>query len=160
MSFVTTATNPTPAQEPKIENDPWFPEVTPQDVRDACLLDGTVTVHRLRVAMLDAFDTVNRELSCYRDACEAQGHAKLADVPARQLGGMSVQVFRYRRAVFACVHALVAEAHRDIDTTPHSDGKEGRIREKIEAKIEEHRRTMRWAINDLLGVSRSTIELI
>lgn len=160
MSFVYPANPPDTADEPGFDNDPWFPSITPQEVRDACMLDGTVTVHRLRNALVDAMDSVNGELSDYREIHEAQGIATLADVPARKLAGESVQVGRYRRAVYACVQALVAEANREIDTTPHSDGKEGRIREKIEAKIQEHRRTMRWALSDLLGIGRHTIELL
>jgi ATP-dependent helicase HrpA len=35
-----------------------------------------------------------------------------------------------------------------------------RVREKIEAKIEEHRRTMRWALSDLLAIPRTSVELI
>ncbi|NOJ99877.1 head completion/stabilization protein, partial [Corallococcus coralloides] len=55
------------------------------DVRDAALLDGTVTPARLRDALLEALDSVNGELSNYRATQEARGYAKLADVPADRL---------------------------------------------------------------------------
>ena len=160
MTFVYTANPPASDGEPEVANDPWFPAITPAEVREACMLDGTVTPARLRQALLSALDSVNEELHAYREAREAEGHARLADVPARLLGGESVQLTRYRRAVLACIQALVAEAHREIDTVPHSDGKEGRIRERIETKLQEHRRAMRWAISDLLGLPRHTVELI
>ncbi len=53
---------------------------------------------------------------------------------------------RYLRAVYAHVQADMAEAYRDIDTTPSGEGKPSACAKKFEAKIEEHRRTMRWAI--------------
>jgi hypothetical protein len=105
-------------------------------------------------------DTVNGELRGWRIQHEAQGYASLAAVPCEALNGTSANVVRYLRAVYAHVQADIAEAYRDIDTTPSGNGKEERVRGKVEAKIEEHRRTMRWAISDLLAISRTTVELI
>lgn len=158
--FVTPVQPPARGAEPVVTNHPWFPEVRADDVRDAALLDGTVTPARLRDALLEALDSVNGELSNYRATQEARGYAKLADVPADRLDDDSVQCVRYRRAVTACVQALVAEAHREIDTSPHNSEKESRVREKLGQKIEEHRRRMRWAISDVLGVRRTTVDLI
>ncbi len=160
MSFVFTQPTPNADAEGVFENDPWFPNVSLGEVREACLLDGTVTKARLLNAIADAVDSVNGELQAFKEMQRANGHQSLIEVPADEIGGKSKNAYRYMRAVNACVMALVAEAHREIDTTPHSEGKEGRIREKIEAKIAEHRRAMRWAISDILGIQRSTIELI
>ena len=160
MSFIATANPPVIGAEQPVQNHPWFPSVSLPDLRKACLLDGTVTPDRLRHALLNAMDTVNAELRAFRVQHEAQGHANLAAVPCEQLDGTSANVVRYLRAVYAHVQADMAEAYRDIDTTPSGDGKAERVREKIEAKIEEHRRTMRWAISDLLAISRTTVELI
>ena len=160
MNFVYTANPPAKDAEPLVANDPWFPAVTPTDVRDAANLDGTATEARLRNALRDAFDTVNRELSDYRERMELAGHATLAEVPARQLDGQSLQVLRYRRAVVASVQAQLVDVHREIDTTPHSDGKEGRIRERLDVKRNAHLRALRLAISDLLGIARTTVELI
>lgn len=160
MNFVYTANPPAKDAEQAIANDPWFPAITPTEVRDAAILDGTVTPARLCNAMRDAFDDVNQELSSYRERMALAGYATLADVPARQIDGKSVQVHRYRRAVVACVQVLLAEVYREIDTTPHSDGKEGRIRETLDTKLAEHRAAMRRAISDLLGIARTTVELI
>ena len=35
-----------------------------------------------------------------------------------------------------------------------------RVRERIEARIDEHRRALRWAIADIKGQRRTTVELI
>ena len=69
-------------------------------------------------------------------------------------------MIRFGRPFLDYVLADLAEAHRDIDPTPHGDGKSERIRERIEAKVDEHRRALRWAIADMLGVRRTTVELI
>ena len=160
MSFIATANPPVIGAEQPVQNHPWFPAVSLPELRKVCLLDGTVTPDRLRHALLNALDNVNSELLVFRVQHEAQGHANLAAVPCEQLDGTSANVARYLRAVYAHVQADMAEAFRDIDTTPSGDGKAERVREKIEAKIEEHRRTMRWALSDLLAISRTTVELI
>ena len=160
MSFIATANPPVIGAEQPVQNHPWFPAVSLHDLRNVCLLDGTVTPNRLRHALLNALDNVNGELRAFRVQHEAQGHANLTAVPCEQLDGTSANVARYLRAVYAHVQADMAEAYRDIDTTPSGDGKAERVREKIEAKIEEHRRTMRWAISDLLAIPRTSVELI
>ena len=67
---------------------------------------------------------------------------------------------RYLRAIYAHIQAELAEVYRDIDTTPHNDSKAERMRERYEVKVDEHRRNLRWAIADLLGRPRTTVELI
>lgn len=160
MSFIATANPPVTGDELPVANDPWFPAVDPDALRRSCRLDGTVTPDRLQHALLHALDSVNLELGAYRQARETEGYASLADVPCTTLNDESVQVARYHRAVYACVQAELSEAYRDIDTTPHSEGKSDRIKARIEAKADEHRRAMRWAISDLLGIRRTTVELI
>ena len=161
MSFIATANPPTVAQEPDIANDPWFPAMSLVDVRATCRLDGTVTPPRLRHALLTAMLSVNSELDAYRLEQQSRyGYTTLADVPAHQVAGLSAQVVRYSRAVCECLQADLAEAYRNIDTTPQSMGKEGRVGEALAIKVDEHRRNQRWAISDLLGIRRTTVELI
>lgn len=160
MSFIATAKPPLAEDEIPVSNDPWFPAIDPEDARAVCRLDGTVTAKRLSEALKDALDSVNGELDAWRTAREAEGHTSLADVPARQLGGASVQLARYQRAVYACLQALLAEAYREIDTTPQGAGKQERVQAAYEVKVDEHRRNMRWAISDILGIGRSTVDLI
>ena len=52
MSFVATARPPVATAEPPVSNDPWFPEMEPAAVRDACRLDGTITTARLLPALI------------------------------------------------------------------------------------------------------------
>jgi hypothetical protein len=133
----------------------------PAAVRDACRLDGTITTARLLPALKDAMLSVNAELEQYRLEQQSRwGYDSLAEVPAPMAGGESAQVLRYRRAVHACLQADLAEAYRNLDTLPAGAGKEGRVLEGLAVHLEEHRRNQRWAISDLLGIRRSTVELI
>ena len=154
MSFIATANPPLAADDAQVNNDSWFPAVDAKRARDVCRLDGTVTPPRLAHAIEAAMDTVNAELRAYQAAQQAAG------VQSLQAAGDGRQAGRYLRAIYAHVQADLAEAYRDIDTTPHGDGKNERIRERIEAKVDEHRRALRWAIADMLGVRRTTVELI
>ena len=160
MSFLAKVNPPPAGSELPVSNDPWFPAIDPAHLRATCRLDGTVTPQRLHHALLQALASVNAELWEFKVSNMLLGHASLADVPAGALNGENVKAYHYRRAVYACVQADLAEAYRDIDTTPHGDGKSERIRERIEAKVDEHRRKLRWAIADLLSRPRTTVELI
>ena len=160
MSFIATAIPPVVGAELPISNDPWYPSIDPTDARNVCRFDGTVTPARLHHALIDAIASVNEELDSYRQEQELLGHASLAEVPAKQVNGESVKVQKYIRAVYACLQADLAEAFRDIDTTPQAVGKTERVTEGLEVRIGEYRRNMRWAISDVRRIGRSTVDLI
>src|SRR5450830_1486113 len=124
--------------------------------RAACRLDGTVTVARLRGAATAAMLSVNRELAAFKLGHIACGHGTLADIPADQVGRSSVLVLHYRRAVYSAVQAELVEEYRDMDTT----GKGDKNADAMEPRADTHRRNMRWALSDLLGQPRTTVELI
>ena len=152
--FVATANPPIAADDAQVDNDPWFPAVPAARVREVCRLDGTVTAARLGEAISNAMDSVNRELQAYKAEQVLAGAANLA------AAGDGRQPGRYLRAIYAHIQAELAEVYRDIDTTPHNDSKAERMRERYEVKVDEHRRNLRWAIADLLGRPRTTVELI
>lgn len=160
MSFIATVSPPTSADEPLVPNNGWFPDIDPANLRATCRLDGTVTAARLRHALLEAMASVNNELADWAGQQQLSGHLSIADVPAAAVGGESVKLQQYRRAVYAAVQADLAEAYREIDVTPQSAGKAARVTDKLDLKVDEHRRAMRWAISDILGRRRSTVALI
>ena len=160
MSFIAPVNPPPSVDEPLVRNDGWFPDILPADLRATCRLDGTVTTARLHHALLSAMASVNAELAEWAATQQRAGHGTLADVPAPAIGGETVKVQQYRRAVYAAVQADMAEAYREIDVTPQSAGKAARVTDKIDLKVDEHRRNMRWAISDILGRRRSTVDLI
>lgn len=156
MSFIAHTSPPPATVETPIANDGFFPSVDLVKLREASRLNGTVTTERLRQACFAAITSVNAELATFKLRQEAAGHSTLAAVPATQLAGESVLLHHYRRAIYSAVQADLAESFRDFDLTAEGD----KLAEQLEAGINAHRRNMRWAISDLLGIRRSTVELI
>ena len=156
MTFLATQSPPATADEGPLENDGWFPDIDMQALRKTARLDGTVTPERLRHASQMAVMSVNSELGSWADLQRQAGHASLLDVPATQLGQKSWLELCYLRAVYSAVQADLVEAYRNQDTTGAGDKKA----DAMEPKADEYRRNMRWAISDMLGIRRTTVELI
>lgn len=158
MSFVATepASTNTPPDSATVANDGFFPDIDLNYMRAAVRLDGTVTNERLRDATVDAILQVNDELAAWKAEKIAAGAASLVDVPAAEIGGESVNLVRYRTAVFRFARADLAEKFRSFDAT--KSGLDAA--EKLECSVDDDRRAARWSIRDLLGRPRSTIELI
>ncbi|SEA50801.1 head completion/stabilization protein [Variovorax sp. YR216] len=156
MSFLANPPTPAPGAEKPLANDGWFPDIDLAQLRATARLDGTVTPDRLRYSALAAVLSINTELAPYKVGQQMRGHAKLAEVPAPEVDGVNVQVTRYLRAVYSYVQADLVERYRDFDTTGAGD----KAADKLEQRIDELRREVRWAISDLLGMRRTTVELI
>ncbi|WP_454255194.1 head completion/stabilization protein [Pseudomonas sp. Marseille-Q8238] len=139
-----------------IDNGPFWPAIKLDALRAALRIDASVTDPRLETAVVAAMITVNRELATWRTAQEAAGHTTLADVPGEQVGTLTDHQHLYQRAIQAATGAEVCERYRSYDTTGTGDRKA----EDLQFNIDEYRRDQRWAIRDLLGVSRTTVELI
>lgn len=145
-----------PADELIVQNVAWFPSIDLAHMREAVRLVGTVTTARLRDAVIAAIDEVNRELTSWRALAEAAGIASLAELPADPIGGESVQLARYRRAVYFLARADLTEKYRDFDSTKSG----ANDADELATTIDADRRNARQAINDMRGVARVTIELI
>jgi len=159
MSFLATppvAPATTPPASATIENDGWWPSIELASVREIVRLNGTVTELRLQEATQAAMLALNQELADWKAAKVAQGAETLLDVPASQIGGESRLVALYRRAVYFYAKADLTERYRDFDTTAAGD----RRADDLEATIDDARRNVRWAVSDLLGQSRVTVELM
>jgi hypothetical protein len=145
-----------PADALTIENVAWFPSVDLAHMREAVRLTGTVTTARLRDAAIAAIDEVNRELANWRAEHEAAGVVSLAELPADKIGGESVQLARYRRAVYFLARADLTERYLDFDSTKSG----ANDADELVTTIDADRRNSRQAINDMRGVPRTTVELI
>lgn len=154
MSFIAPGAEP--VAEDTITNDGFFPDIKPEECRASMRLDGTVTPPRLRDALIEAIQSVNSDLANWKDTQLAAGYTTLAAVPAAAVDGKSVQLNRYLRAVNCLTQANLAERYRDFDST----GAGHREADKLEMPIDDIRRDARWAIRDILGVRRTTVELI
>lgn len=145
-----------PATETPVANDGFFPDIEPAAVREAARIPTSVTPARLRAAILGAIMSVGIDLRAFAADSIAAGYPKLADVPAPQLDGQSVQLIRYNRAVALYAKAELAERHRDFDTTAAG----GNQADELERSIDELRRDAMHAIRDILGRTRTTVDLI
>lgn len=147
-----------PDAEPEapIVNDGFFPNIDPAAVREAARIPTSITPARLRAAILGAIMTVEIDLRAFAARALADGYATLAALPAPLLDGQSVQLIRYNRAVALYAKAELIERHRDFDTT--SAG--GNQADELTPTIGELRRDALHAVRDILGKSRTTIDLI
>jgi len=144
-----------PPQEPGVENDGWFPDVSPADLRSSSRLNGNITPDRLSLSLAVAMSSVNDELAAYKVTQKANGHNALAAVPATKIGGRSIKHTLYLRAVYSLVQADLLDRYPDIGTTAAGEKRA----EELPA-ADAFRRDARWAISDILGRPRSTVELI
>lgn len=138
-----------------ILNDGFFPSINKAHCRAAMRLNGTVTDERLVDALISAMINVNAELAAWKVASIAAGAITVEAMPP-QLGGQSIKATLYRTAVYRTAKADLTERYRDYDTTK-SGAHEA---DELDATVEDDRRAARWAIRDLLGLPRTTVELI
>lgn len=150
MSFIAPAPQPT---EDALPHHPFWPAIFPADCRQMMELDGTVTVPRLAHVLTEAVIATNRELRAWRIEREAAGHATLADVPDDEPERLP---YLYKRAVYSLAKADLMERMLSFDATATGQ----RRAESQEPAIDDHRRNARWAIRDILGLPRTTTELI
>lgn len=160
MSFVArppaSEIDQPPAAEETVVNDGFFPDVEPAAVRDAARIPTSVTPARLRAAILGAIMSAEIDLRAFAVASIAAGHDTLAEVPAPQIDGKSVQMLRYERAIALFTKAETIDRHRDFDTTAAG----GSQSDELEQSVADLRRDARHAIRDMLGRTRTIVDLI
>lgn len=145
----------TPASEPPIVSNAWWPQIDPVEIREQQRIDNTVPPGRLRGALIEAIATTNQALLDWRFANHAE-QVSLAAIGAEQIDSTSILVHRYRRAVGCLAKALLLERLRDFDAT----GKGDRKSEALTDPIDDCRRDHLNAIADIVGAPRITVELI
>lgn len=152
--LVATAATQNPAEP--VANDGFWPDLDPAAARESLRIDGTVTDARMRDALVAAALSVNTELQAWQDAQKALGYATVGDIPAAAIDGVNRYAALYLRAVHSTAHADLVERYRNFDATDAGLRK----LEDLNATVDEQRRNARWAIRDILGVARTTVELI
>jgi len=155
MSFSETGSNPS-ADETEIVNDGFFPNISPAIARASMRVDGTATPERLRRELIEAMLNVNTQLANWKASQVELGFANLAAVPGTTVDQVKINVHRYLRAVFCYATATINERYRNFDSTNVGNKKA----DDTEPTIDDLRRDAFWAIKDILGIPRSTIELI
>ena len=158
MSFIATEPAPAPQQPPEaatVANDGFFPDIDLPRLRITARLDGTVTDERLRNAVVEAVISVNTELAGWKVA-QVQAGVVSVDQMEPKVDREAVQLRRYLTAIYRTVKADLNEQFRNFDATKSGDDDA----EQLEAMVETERRAARWAIRDILGLQRTTVELI
>jgi len=154
MSGFTATGAVTP--QPAIHTDGFWPELEPDIIRAQMRLDASISTARLRHAILIAVLSINGELALWAAPYRAQGIARLTDIPAPQIDGKSRLELLYQRAVACATAAELTERYRTHDAT-HSGHQHA---DALTPSIDELRRDQRWAIRDIKGQTRTTVELI
>ncbi len=134
----------------RITTDDFWPETELRALRLAVRLPGRTTTSRLMHAATEAVAHITGELRNWQTQQMNDGYRTLADVPASRVNGESVNVHRFRLAVYAATRALVLERVRDVDTTEQGDRKA----DALEAQTGDLWRDVRWAIADIQGAPR------
>ncbi|QDQ87661.1 head completion/stabilization protein [Alcaligenaceae bacterium SJ-26] len=147
MSFAVASAAPQlsssidPVEDDKTISREGWPDINLLAAREVLRLNGTVTTERLHESLCNAALAVNRELSVWRAAQSA------LDEDQRLL---------YLRAVYWYAKAELLERYRDYDLTGA-----GEKRAELQAdSIDDCRRIWRWAISDIQGRPRLTVELL
>lgn len=142
--------------EAVIANNGFFPSIDPANFRAVARQDKTVTAERLRECLVLAMASVNRQLASFQaDKVEA-GFTTLDDVSSDSLDGKKLLVMLYQRAVYATAKAELLERYQDFDATNTKQKQDG----TQEGEQHNWRRDARWAISDIQGQPRSTVELV
>lgn len=158
MGSFVAPNSPAPAIEPDdtITNHPFFPDLSVLAFRTTMRVDQVITTERATESLYQAMLEVNQRLTAYATEKQDLGYNTLALVPVVRMAPSDANTRLYLRAVYSLARADVAEKYRDYDTT--NEGLKGA--ELLDPAIAEHRRNAAWAIRDLEGKSRTTIELI
>lgn len=139
-----------------ITNAPFFPDLQLQEFRESMRLDGTVTderaVHALEAAMFD----VNRSLAGFMSSSKEQGFESLENVPDSDWQPQGAKVRLYLRATWCLAKANLIERYRDYDATRSAHDRA----DAMDITGDDLRRDAAWAISDIRGVHRTTVELI
>lgn len=146
---------PTPTPETEVAQD-WFPAIVPADLRAKHRIRDAVTATRWREAIIAAIITVNNDLADWQARQSASGHASLSAIPALMLDGKSRLEFLYLRAVALNAKSEIVERYRDIDMS----GTGEKRAEDLDPTPDELRRDAIHAVRDILGKTRTVVDLI
>lgn len=139
-----------------ITNAPFFPDLSLDEFRDSMRLDGTVTderaVHALEAAMFE----VNYTLSTWMQEQKAAGINSIEDIVEPEWQPPGVTARKYLRAVWCLAKADLIERYRDYDATGSGHDQA----DAMDLTSDDLRRNASWALSDIRGHHRTTVELI
>ncbi len=155
MSFIAS-NSPASNTNTTIANAAFFPEIKLDEFRAAMKVEAVATSERALHALRAAVIEVNNRLSKWLTDQINQGYGFIDEVPAKPGDIEHQHKYLYLRAVWSLAKANLIERYRDYDTTKSAQEKS----EGLMESADDYRRDAAWAINDLIGIPRSTVELI
>ncbi|MCC5811311.1 MAG: head completion/stabilization protein [Ectothiorhodospiraceae bacterium] len=153
MSFV--AANGTDSAQ-TISNNGFWPDLELSTYRDAMRVDNVATAERAAHALEASMLSVNRRLLTFQRYQQDVGHEKADEIPARPGERAGDIIHLYKRAVWNLAKAELIERYRDYDATGDGHGRADALGDTVD----DHRRYAAWAIQDIKGEPRTTVELI
>lgn len=157
MSLISVPPRPQSPANSVLAGGGWWPDLDCNAMRDVLRLGDVVSHARLFAALEGGFITVTGDLAAWRAAREAEGHASLAAVaPADLVGAQPRLTVLFTRAVRFAAAAELAELHREISATDAGDKRS----DTQMLSASDYRRLCTFAIRDMLGVTRTAVELI
>lgn len=142
---------PSTTENAEIKNDDFFPNITLDQVRKGVRLDGSVTNERLKDSIINAMLEVNKQLKSLKLKAN-----QLNELGTLVIDGIPDTEHHYRKAIYSCVSSDINEKYQSYDSSEAGQKKA----EELKRTIGEQRRNLRWAIRDLLGINRCTVDLI
>lgn len=139
-----------------IVNHPFFPELDLAEFRTTMRVDNVASASRARHALYAAMLEANGRLANWMLDQQTAGIETLAQAPEKLGYPVGANVQLYYRAVYALAKSSLVERYRDYDSTNKGNSRA----EELDSSIDELRRDAAWAINDLVGAPRNTVELI
>ena len=157
LNFPTAPKSEQTPEQQNIKSDDFFPQIDLNHARTALRIGSNVTSERLYYIAIEAVAYVNSVLDLTKQRAISVGHNTLAQTNVKQqINGESINVIRYRRAVYAQINALLLETYADHDAT----GKSADRADAKQQQADDSRRDLHNAIADLRGVLRNDCELI
>lgn len=103
--------------EEKVTAGTFWPDIVLRELRLASRIPGRTTTSRLMYVTTEAVAHVTDELQEWQQQQLAEGYSTLSDaptikpngepeIPPRKINGESINIHRYRRAVYAATRAL------------------------------------------------------
>jgi hypothetical protein len=149
-------TSPTPDSADMVDGGEFYLALRISEFRDSMRVSAHVTDIRVRDALRAGMMAAHVDLRAWAVVQVAAGFPTIDAVEAPEIDFESVLVASWRRAVYSFAAAELVETHNDISST--KDGKDRIVGEALTA--DDHRRNALHAIRDILGVGRTSVELI
>jgi len=147
-----------PSLEDSIALGTFWPPISIAAARAAMRIPTDITDQRLADALKAAMLEAANDLAVWQGLQLVNGFDSLAEVPDRnpEIAGEKRLEVLWRRAVHSLAAADVSELQRGPDTTAAG----AKRAELADLTVDDHRRNARFAIRDILGIARATVELI